>query len=93
MALALWVLSLLGSACRVSANIFGEFPAEGHAVGEEGALRPELQSQPGSNPGPLSIYELIYSLQCPQVGYLLFPFQMKRQRVLRGGLSCLRSQS
>jgi hypothetical protein len=39
MALVLWVFSLLGSACLVSANIFGEFEAQGREDRED-AIRP-----------------------------------------------------
>lgn len=34
MALALWVFALLGSACLVSANIFGEFCSDPEALGQ-----------------------------------------------------------
>lgn len=59
MALALWVCSLLGSACLASANIFGEFQGRPRSRGLEGGLRPEPPYQLGSAPGPWNVCDLI----------------------------------
>ena len=70
MALALWVFSLLGSACSASANIFGELRAQGRgAEGLEGALGAQFPCQLGSAPVPRGICDLIQSSQCPKKGF------------------------